>query len=309
MARLMKPPKIVYDLRANPITFDFATFLASATLLCRAENARAFDLVIVATGFRNATAREKSYSLEERLWRLDNLILPVARLCKNVKNLTVITNESNLPDLTGPDVYPLGFSFKTPARVDYAPRFLCDLYHKVGGLPDIFEASVMAKRIVNEKLSTKYKSLVTLSPRVASFDNSRNSPLLKWWDLYQMLVNRGYFVMVLPDFDDVIGHRELWHFDWPILDSVAYSLDLRMAALQAAQINIVSSGGLGALAIYSSVPYIICNVLHEGNTVANARYYKDFCALDVGSQYPWAQTNQRFDWSPFDAERIVAQYF
>ena len=124
-----------------------------------------------------------------------------------------------------------------------------------------------------------------------------------------MLVNKGLFVMVLPDFDDAIGHRKLWQFDWPILDSVAYSLDLRMAALQAAQSNIVSSGGLGALAIYSSVPYIMCNVLHEDNAVANAEYYKGFCALDVGSQYPWKQANQRFDWSPFDAERIVAQYF
>jgi len=56
------------------------------------------------------------------------------------------------------------------------------------------------------------------------------------------------------------------------------------------------------------LPYVICNVLNEKNTVANHEYFRRFVGLSVGSQYPWVGKDQNYDWNPFQADRILHQF-
>lgn len=304
----MTMPTVVYDLRANPITFDFATFLAGASILCKSHGIDEFDLIIVATGFRNVTPREQSYTLEDRMWRLNNLIIPAAQSCNRIKNITVVRDASNLPELNASAVYPPSFSFNSPTSADYSPRLVAEWYAKTRVPPHIFSPSLMALNLVRGLIDDSNK-LVTLSPRISAYDEARNSQLKDWEQLAEKLTELGYFVLMLPDFDDALRNRHLWRSDWHILEAAAFSLDIRLAALQLAEQNIISSGGLGVLSIYSAAPYLICNLLHQENHVANAEYYKKFCDLDVGANYPWADGRQKFIWEPFSAEKIVKEHF
>jgi hypothetical protein len=301
-------PQVVYDLRANPITFDLCTFLASTSVICKSQSIEKFDLVVVATGFRNVTPREKAYTLEDRVWRLNNLIIPVCRLCTTVRNLTVVAAPSSRLQF-GENTFPGGFSLASPSPVDYSPKLVIQLFESTRVAPRIFSPSSKAIERVSAMLGSRNKQLVTLSPRTASFDSVRNSELAQWYELRRRLVESGFEVVVLPDQDDALGLRNTWSYDWPIFEAAAFSPDLRLAIMRIAQNNIVSSGGLGALATYSDIPYIQCNVLNESSHVANADYFERFVGLKVGGQYPWILNGQCFDWEPFDSSRIAAQYF
>ena len=301
-------PTVIYDLRANPITFDFCTFLASCSIIFKARSASGFDLAIVATGFRNVTPREKSYSLDDRYWRLDNLISPVAKACSLVRNLSIVRSAPSEDGFFAVETYPRGFRFEVPLPVDYSPRFVINLYDKTKIAPFIFKPSESAKSALTKNYLLTESGFITLSPRVAAFDQSRNSELAEWFNLYLLLVERGYRVMILPDLDDALGARVLWNYDWPILEIAAFSLDVRIVIMHLAKNNVISSGGLGAVATYSEMPYVICNVLHDRNPVANADYFRSFVGLEVGAQYPWVKDNQRYDWGSFDARRIFHHY-
>lgn len=299
---------VVYDLRANPITFDFCAFLASTFILFRASGESSFDLAVIATGFRNVTPREKSYTIQDRLWRLNNLISPVARACVPVRNFSIIRSQSDVNNSFASDTYPPGFNFAMPLPANYSPRLVSDLYKRTGIIPCIFNSTASARSAVAARFARGNRALITLSPRLASHDQSRNSQLAQWFSLYELLAKSGYQVVVIPDLDDALGDRLCWNYPWPIFEAAAFSLDIRIAVLQAAENNVISSGGMGAIATYSSVSYVICNVLHESNHVANADYFRDFVGLEVGLQYPWVTNRQRFDWGFFEAERIAKQY-
>jgi hypothetical protein len=301
-------PTVVYDLRANPITFDFCAFLASTSIIFKSQSQSAFDLAIIATGFRNVTPREKSYGIQERLWRLDNLISPVAKACSFVRNLSVIRSTPTGDGFFLADSYPQGFRLDMPLPSNYSPRLVIDVYKKTGIAPFVFKPTVFASAAMSERFSHTKDDLVTLSPRLASYDRSRNSELSEWFNLYRLLIKSGYRVLILPDLDDALGSRILWEFQWPVLEAAAFSLDVRLAAMQVAKLNVISAGGLGAVATYSKTAYLICNVLHESNHVANLGYFREFVGLEVGGQYPWVTDDQRLDWGSFEADRIFGQY-
>lgn len=304
----MKIPNVIYDLRVSPITFDFCSYLASAFILVKSNGYELFDLTIIATGFRNLTPRERAYSLNERYWRLDNLISPVGKLCPAVRNFEIIKGAGENKRF-GELRIPANFNFNSPMTVDYSPRLTGKLYRETGVKPQIFAPSSEALAIVGRQFGgVKISRMYTLSPRVADFDGSRNSQLDDWWALHQRLKERGHSVLILPDQDDFLGARLLWRYPWKIYEPAALSLDLRLAAMSLAYNNLISSGGNGAVPVYSNVPYVMCSVLQEASHVANKAYFQNHCGISVNDQYPWALPSQKLDWGDFDPDRICRDY-
>jgi hypothetical protein len=115
-------------------------------------------------------------------------------------------------------------------------------------------------------------------------------------------------VLILPDQDDYLGARLLWQYPWKIYEPAALSLDLRLAVMSLSRNNVISSGGNGAVPMYSTVPYVMCCVLQEASHVASKAYFENHCGISVNSQYPWALPFQKLDWGEFDADRIFHDY-
>lgn len=295
---------VVYDLRVAPITFDFCTFLAIASLFMLANKMQFFDLSIRASAFRNITPREKTYSIKERIWRLNNLLLPVARQCTYIRNVQIVIDErsSVVPSNIA---FPVGYQYDEPKTAPYATKIAIDLFARTGIAPSIFQASEEAV----ERLRVRFPrgTFLTLNPRVARFDSSRNSNLDEWYALYKTLKVSGNRVVVIPDQDDVLGAREFLRYDWEVFSEGSLSVDLRLAVWSLATQNVVSSGGIGALAVYSSIPYLICNLLNHDSPVANERYFADFVGISVGERYPWCSPEQNLFWHAFNVEEIARQ--
>lgn len=295
-------PHAIYDLRLNPITFDFCAFLAAASLVARANNFEGIDLTLIATGYRNITPREKAYSLKERLWRLNNLIIPLIQLCSWVKNFHVITQRAECHEM-GDLKIPNNYQFDAPLSVGYSPKAVISLHKNTKLSPVLFAPSEHALDVVSNAFSGR--KLVTLTPRIASFDLTRNSELTRWYELCVLLRDSGYRVVILPDQDDVLGAKHYLKFDWEVYEPASLSMDLRLAMMKIAKQNIISSGGLAGLANYSDSPYVLCNILNPSSAVANEKYFREFVGIGVGEKYPWCAENQHFYWHEFDPTQLL----
>ena len=69
-----------YDLNLSPISFDFVVFAINAEVIRRRLQYSAIHFIIVpgtAGGFR---ADDSEYDLDNKLWRLSNIVTPICRL-------------------------------------------------------------------------------------------------------------------------------------------------------------------------------------------------------------------------------------
>src|SRR3569833_2455823 len=73
-----------YDFKRAPVTFDFTNFIAAVSSLATLQNRLSFDLVLVADKWRNITPRELAYTMDDRNWRLWNLICDIVQVVLNL---------------------------------------------------------------------------------------------------------------------------------------------------------------------------------------------------------------------------------
>jgi hypothetical protein len=294
----------VYDLRCAPITFDFCNFIAMAHMRALARGEHQFDLVIRADSFRNVTPREKSYSLTEREWRLRNLLLEVWKITRSCRNL-VVTRDPQF-QLDQPNLFPE----YDPIRRDSVPYLLThsrSVYLQTKAPPIAFGPTDSARAAARQLVSSDLR-LVTVTLRRASFDTARNSNVEQWEAAATTLRERGINLVVLPDQDDCLGERALFAKSWSVCEAAAFSLDLRLAIMERAELNLVSSGGMGAPAWYSEINYTMFNILHDGHYVANVDYFRRAAGLEVGNNFLWALPNQNLEWTLTEPGPLLEKY-
>jgi hypothetical protein len=292
-----------YDLKTAPITFDFVYFLASATAYCKLQGQSTFDLVIVADGWRKITEREKVYGFDERLWRLNNLIYQNVVINPYIANFTI--QRTQLFDVAA-NKYPVRYSPLTEYVTPYNPRIVSDLALKgvdVQYAKPTAQARLYASRLL-DRLNVKEASFVTLSPRIANFDRSRDSALEIWYSYYQYLQSKSITVIVVPDQDDLFGMQRIQSYDWVILPEVSLSLDLRLALYSLASDNIAASGGLSSILLFSKLPFEIVDIFHNSNNTANESYFEKI-GLPIRGKWPWLKINQRFNWNSVTLESLT----
>ena len=146
---------VFYDLGQNPITFDFAVFLAYArlSLVGRAADPD-FCLHIGADKWRNITPREQAYTLKERFWRLHNLITPICSLSPNILGYSIFLDDRWRSGGTsnGLTVFADGKNYTT--------KFLVDVVNKTGLEPHLFKAPEIALQYADRILSSSTSPVV-----------------------------------------------------------------------------------------------------------------------------------------------------
>lgn len=294
----------IYDLKCAPITFDFVNFLAMAHMRAHARGDGFFDVVIRADSYRNSTPREKSYSLREREWRLRNLILELCKVTVACRNLSVIRHADWMPQ--DHNLFP-EYDLINRVGVPYLPIQSLKVFSTTGVRPVVFAPSDSARAAVANLVDDE-APLVTFTLRRAAFDTARNTDLRGWQAAADMLQARGFSLLVLPDQDDCLGDRALFSQKWSIFEPAAFSLDLRLAVMERAVLNLVSAGGMAVPAWYSDIPYVIFNLLHENHYVAGRDYFRKFAGIEVGNNLLWARPNQILEWETSDPMRLIEKH-
>lgn len=209
-----------YDLNASPVTHDFVNFLARAEYSRHAQGASGLDIRFV-PGDRQLSLRDKFYSAERKLWRVNDLLAPMARLVPSVRNVTF-----------GPGRQEL--SYANPGRP----------------MPPIFEAPPLARQIVKKAFPD---NTVTITLRQSDFEPSRNSNQFELELVAEWLNANGFFPVFIPD-PEADMRREHKSTGYTEYLAASYNLALRLALWERAKLNLFTNGGSMLMALYSNVP-------------------------------------------------------
>lgn len=297
-----QPESIVtayYDLKNAPITFDFCQFIVAAAAYARSRGQYFFDLVIVADGFRNITAREQQYTLSERRWRLWNLTIELTKIVPQVRDVSVLRTPLTS---CAADSYPKGYNPKFNNHIPYDIPTVRKA-HDSGIEVRVFKPSeyaLAAAAKLTRKSGGKY---VTITLRKAEFDAVRDSRVEEWYEFSHLIKKHGYEVIVIPDQDDALGDETINEFDWRVLNVAAMSVDLRLALYTQATMNYVTNGGAIGLFLYSNAPFMWYSIMIEESKVATAGFYRNQ-GIEVGEKFPWLGDNQRMIWKPDTLENL-----
>lgn len=282
-----------YDFGTAPITFDFCNFLATARLaIARDTGSPEFWLKLDACSWRNETPRELGYTLEDRLWRLHNLIMPIISTAPGVAGVT-------LAQLARPrsDAKP-DYEFRVEPW-NYLTLGLCDIFASFPYDPHLFLAPQNATEYASKLLKVSDgKPTAIVSARNSSFQPERDSPAQTIQDVQRELIESGFCVFVIPDQEAVA--RDIFKGDSCFLvREASFNLPLRLALCELADVCIFPSSGPAtyvSLAIQKP-NMVIYSPLHPDVPTATPEWHEKN-GLDVGARhpYPWTPENQIWLW-------------
>lgn len=291
----MKPDpenNVIYDFSASPITFDFVNFLANARLaLAAAGKEPQFHLTLLADQWRNVTPRERQYGLEERMWRLHNLILPIVAITPAITSLWLSYKEtdravalSNAADFISNDQ-------------NYLVRNLMENFYRTGYDPHLFASPKIATEMAEKIIGGSKKSAV-LSIRSSNFERSRDTPIDVFRAVATELFKRGYSVFVIPDQENQPSN-DAESSSMKFIHQASMNIPLRLALHEVADVSIcTTSGPTSLLSLAISKPnLIVCYPVREGVRIASPEYFQSHgYKLGASQPLPWTPKNQIWLW-------------
>jgi hypothetical protein len=263
-SKLLKPGKTegtpgvyaVYDLLVAPITYNLAEFLIYAELKAKANGFSKFTLVIV-----NQLKKEYSFEYdsivnhEQKEWRVQNLLIPLALNYSGCENVLVCTNFASLHGITRDGlILPEIYSEAAPAY--YNQREFLSLT-KTQTLGVGFKASKRAIDFIEQLCKEKsIKNLITITLRDYGYDLGRNSNVEQWGYFCTWLISEGYSVVVVPDAEQPF--RSYSNFPQGVLQNeFCWNLSLRLALYEKALINFGMPNGPMGLAMSSKFANVV----------------------------------------------------
>ena len=252
----------VWDLRIAPITFDFFWGIAIAN--CQLQEKRLRKLhVIILYEIGRLREEEKDYSdavtLKQRLARIENLLLSSCQIIKNI-NFSILSKSEAKQKLIKKIVFPTNYYVNFPTYIsskDY--RILNNKNYNLDILKKEKKFINKAQKwlLIKNKKSTK---TITISIRDYKFKPYRNSNFQEWSRVYKKLKELKYKVVIIPDSESETDLTK--YFDnKDIYFESSNNLSLKIGCYFNSILNLFVDGGASTPCIFSSLPYIIFNII------------------------------------------------
>ena len=191
----------IYDLRYCPLTFDFAAFIANARYYFGIKTGEtSFDLMIIASDYRQVSPRDKESSREEKDWRLFNLIMPIVSCSPFIRNMEISRERPN--DLEkNIFIYPNKYNIHNRHSPGYYLPVFCRKMYRKGFDPGCFQAPKYAINHAKELLCSK-NPIAVISPRYTKFEASRNTKVEYVDKMIEKAIKAGFDVCYIHDQED-----------------------------------------------------------------------------------------------------------
>lgn len=178
-----------YDLRFQPLTFDFVIFLAGANAYREQIKAIGLEIKIIVPDFKEREIATNLYKEDAEIWKFQNIILKLPALLSKVISVNV---SKEIPNLVALPCYPPPLSEIKSNALNYlhysdALKDKYRFFHSLGFLkrkffeyPEAFQcfaAPTDSLKIIQEKYGKNY---ITISLRTKIFQSLRNSNLQSW---------------------------------------------------------------------------------------------------------------------------------
>ena len=256
-----------YDFSVSPFSYDFLTFLCIA---------RAFgcDHTVFVPGERGY----QKCSPEEQQYRLDHLLVPIAKLSGDV---TVCKSREEAREFR--PAFPFSYTLEKPVQA-----------HMFG----ILIRGGRARWLQAPDLEVP-EGRVTITIRESRIKPLRNSNIGEWIKAAEQLEEMGYSVLFVPDTDNMQEFGRFESYSKAALDPA-----VRLALYSKSVLNLGINNGPMSMCSYSKFPYLVFRMQDERFPEQSSQFLAAN-ALPVGSQLPWRNQKQALVWEDDKAENII----
>ncbi len=292
---------VVYDLSEMPITYDFSCFLAIADCIRQINNKKFLNLIILNESYRRKTLRDHSLNEDDKNWRVENIIIPVAKRLESVIGIEYYKNKKMFTEDNYKIIYPTGkekFNLYTHSIINH-------LYNAKAN-PVVYDSSVHAKKIIANKYIGKY---ITCTLRTSIFDQNRNTKIDEIIKFKERIENNynDIKVIIIPDHDQSFNNNKFYK-DIDILAST--NLDYRIALMQNAILNFGPSNGPICFAFHCKnvkiFQYDLLKSNHTGRGVEDGWQLTN--GFPVYENYPWALNGSRLCWVDYTCDNMIKDF-
>lgn len=291
----------VYDLSVAPTSYDFLTFLALAEMKRRSGNYRCFDVVFVPAPGAGFWDKEAT-SHEEKVWRLQNLLVPMCWLwpaCSTVSVLGSRDEARRVLAAAGRHTYPSKYRLDAPVAEAFQLAHV--LAARVCGEPmPSWESPARARDLVARWLEPRARGrrLVTITLREASYYTARNSSVPLWTDFARRLDPQRYFVVFVRDTEKAFEPIADAQGPFETFPMASVNLAVRAALYEASFLSMMPSNGPINLLFFNPSCYgVICDLLNSNAANSSATVLRSV-GLEIGRQAPLLGVTKRFVWQP-----------
>jgi len=266
---------LFYDLEVSPITYDFCWAVAGAELMRRQIGGTGIDIIIVPG--RHAGLRQETYDYEAvvdrsaRLWRIDNILTPLARSAPTVESLTICSSrhEAAMIRARARHISPQGYWPAFPKA-----HATADIMRYDGlpgnSIPQPFHATAKAKDYVRawlQRHGAAERHIIVITLRQYAFGSDRNSNLSAWAAFAAKQDTARILTVFVPDTEAALapppeGMKNLLWFP-----EGAHNLFLRHALYELADLNMMINNGPFGLCVFDEkCRYLAYKMLTESVT-------------------------------------------
>lgn len=309
----------IYDLSKAPVTFDIMNFFAFAHIWSGRAGFSGYHVVFVLgedRSFRQLTPKDATLPHDEKIWRLWHILMPHAGVARNCNGVSFIQDRAELTQLIRAihpmQIIPPGYTVEEPNQL-FLLRHVFKLNPTVEEM-DVFAPTASALERVDGWLERRVqgKKAVTMTLRTSRAEAYRNSRLDEWLAAARILRERGYSPVIVPDTDVVTGGYDLSIFqDFPVYSIGAVDLDLRLAMLRRAWLNLADNGGPAFLSYFMGGSTMLCFLpVEKLPAVVEARIGRmaELLGVEEGGSFPHATGLRRLIWRPDTREAIVEEF-
>ena len=292
--------------------FNFVEFLIGLELRSKQLNLKGFIINIVPR--REGSSRfEYGYDSiidnSKKEWRIENLIIPLARLHPCCKGIQILPNrESASIYINCRHIFPRGYSLANPVEMNRA-----DFYKEANNPKKItgLRATKASREYIDKYITEKNirKKIVTITLRLYEYDKIRNSNLLEWKKFINYLKERDFHPVVIPDTEKAWG-KEFEEFKEYLFTDICWNMQLRLALSETAYMNLGVQNGPLTMMFFAPN----CNVLQMNSPcdskelVKKAKNYEKVHHCKEGVQFGYLHKHQRMSFKPDSCEIIKAEF-
>lgn len=292
-----------YDLSIGPVSYDFITFLVRARMAANDYGRGELHVVFVFDPDTKYRQKLSVYSHDEAEWRFNNICVPACGLVGATHTVAMDWNQAKfMAAQLGVRCWPLDWDRQTLKRRHH---LVGEVVSHCGGKdyhddPCILRASNHARTVMRQHSDSNRngRKFVTMTYRNTGYVNGRDVDTQEWKRAFVALQDRGYDVYAISDVSTTLrlgfGFCEL-------------SLDLRMAAYELADMNIVANTGPASLCWFSKKPYLMMDA-GVGDTRAEWEGLFVKQGLPWGETWAWAKPGQKIVYERSTCQNILKEF-
>ena len=284
---------LIYDLRCNPITFDFINYIfyVFCSLKARKKSIN-FDLILyLPKNYKIIPFEDENYSKfissEDIFSRIYNLILPLAKSFSFIKKIDLIYEKNLLLKRIREYniIYPRNYN---PTYFIIRPfdSLKCTKYFYANNL------SPKQYLIVNEKVDKKNKKLlqtlngskfITLTLRDYGFLPQRNIKQIDIDKISLVAKKLGAKLILVPDDIKKISSYKISK-EVVLCELARKDINTRITIYAKSILNIFPPCGPALVSFFSKNPKTIILNFCSGGGYDNENYFKKYCNFKLGDQ-------------------------